>query len=160
MHSNKLLVVAYTGKKSINWADQFLLSWAKEVGGMNFKDFELMNEAFLVNQVWRTLESPNSLISRWLKVRYFHNTRFLILNFDRIHHRFGKVSGMRDGRKETCLLLTRTTRYHGKEIKRVFSLWSSGFEAEGLALFSAMQWARILAGNPIFSKLILLRFSD
>lgn len=59
---------SHFGKKSIHWADQFLLNRTKENGGMSFKDFEVMNDAFLLKQVWRLLSNSSSLTCQWLKV--------------------------------------------------------------------------------------------
>lgn len=44
---------------------------------MNFKDLELMNNAFLVKQFWCILESHNSLVSRCLKAIYLANSSLL-----------------------------------------------------------------------------------
>lgn len=65
---------SHNGRRAIHWANKFLMSRSKEMGGMNFRDFELMNDAFLLKQFWRILERPTSLVSRCLKAKYFLNT--------------------------------------------------------------------------------------
>lgn len=65
---------SHTGNKAIHWGSKFLLSRSKDMSGMNFRDFEVMNDALLVKLFWRILNRPNSLISHCLKARYFSNT--------------------------------------------------------------------------------------
>lgn len=49
----------------------FYCSDLRRMGGMNFRDLKLMNEAFLAKKFWRILENPNSVVRKLLKVRYF-----------------------------------------------------------------------------------------
>lgn len=65
------------GRKVIHWTGTNLLNRAKEEGGMNFRDFTLMNDAFLLKQFWRILENPTSLVSRIMKAKYFRSTDLL-----------------------------------------------------------------------------------
>ncbi|CAM8884344.1 unnamed protein product [Rhodiola kirilowii] len=58
-------------KRYIAWLSKDKLYRSKEEGGMAFKSFELVNEAFLVKQVGRIISCPNLLTSRVFKARYF-----------------------------------------------------------------------------------------
>ncbi|XP_074342549.1 uncharacterized protein LOC141680145 [Apium graveolens] len=58
------------------------MSWsrlcaAKVQGGMGFKSLRDFNIALLGNQAWRLLSSPDKLVSRVFKVRYYPNGSFL-----------------------------------------------------------------------------------
>ncbi|KAL9659128.1 hypothetical protein QQ045_028219 [Rhodiola kirilowii] len=44
---------------------------AKEVGGMNFRDLTLFNDALLAKQAWRIPANPSAMVSRVLKAKYF-----------------------------------------------------------------------------------------
>ena len=44
---------------------------------MGFRDLKAFNLAFLAKQGWRIQQSPNSLIHRVLKAKYFMNSSFM-----------------------------------------------------------------------------------
>jgi hypothetical protein len=44
---------------------------------MSFRDLPMFNKAMLGKQGWRLMTRPNSLCSRVLKGRYYHNGDFL-----------------------------------------------------------------------------------
>lgn len=63
------------------------ISWSfmcnpKVHGGLGFKDLQSFNMALMAKQGWRILQHPNSLLSRVLKMKYFHATSFLQAQLD------------------------------------------------------------------------------
>lgn len=64
-------------KNKIHWVGFDKLTMSKNLGGIGFKDLELFNQALLTKQAWRILSEPNSLFSRFYKIRYFVNSLFL-----------------------------------------------------------------------------------
>lgn len=64
-------------KKKIPWVAWKKLCSDKEMGGLGFKDIEKFNQALLAKQAWRIWKSPNSLLSRILKNRYFKRSELL-----------------------------------------------------------------------------------
>lgn len=50
---------------------------SKVSGGMGFRDLNLFNQAMLAKQSWRIIKSPESLIFKILRGRYFRNGDFL-----------------------------------------------------------------------------------
>lgn len=42
------------------------------MGGLGFKEIQKFNNALLAKQVWRIFSSPNLLVSKVLKAKYFH----------------------------------------------------------------------------------------
>lgn len=53
------------------------------MGGLGFHDLEKFNQALLVKQAWRIWKSPNSLVARILKARYFPRSSLLDGTIDR-----------------------------------------------------------------------------
>ncbi|KAL5551246.1 hypothetical protein UlMin_001422 [Ulmus minor] len=53
------------------------LHWAKEKGGLGFRDLEGFNKALLAKQGWRLIRSPDSLVGKVLKACYYPNCSFL-----------------------------------------------------------------------------------
>lgn len=49
----------------------------KTEGGLRFKDFELLNLAFLAKQAWRLLQEPDSLWANVMRGIYFPGQNFL-----------------------------------------------------------------------------------
>ena len=65
------------GEKKIHWVNKFKLTKPKMEGGMGFRDLQLFNKALLARQGWRLIQDPHTLVSCFLKAKYFPNTSFL-----------------------------------------------------------------------------------
>lgn len=63
--------------RRLHWMSWDRLTQPKEVGGMGFRDLPMFNKAMLGIQAWRLLTRPDSLCSRVLKGRYYHDGDFL-----------------------------------------------------------------------------------
>ncbi|WZZ52971.1 hypothetical protein YC2023_053078 [Brassica napus] len=63
--------------KKIPWVAWQKLCKDKDKGGLGFKDIEKFNQSLLAKQAWRLWSSPESLLGRILKQRYFARTSFL-----------------------------------------------------------------------------------
>lgn len=59
-------------KKRIHWCSWEKITKEKKWGGLDFKDLQMFKKALLAKQVWRILTSPNLLVSKVLKVKYFN----------------------------------------------------------------------------------------
>lgn len=59
--------------KGVHWQTWGKLCRRKEEGGMGFRHFRCFNQALLAKQVWRMASSPDSLLCKVFKSRYFRN---------------------------------------------------------------------------------------
>ncbi|XP_059451003.1 uncharacterized protein LOC132181787 [Corylus avellana] len=60
-----------TNESRIHWMSWGRLGLNKVKGGMGFREFGCFNKALLAKQVWRLWKSPDSLVARILKAKYF-----------------------------------------------------------------------------------------
>lgn len=61
----------------MHWLAWQRLGTPKREGGLGFRDLESFNDALLGKQAWRILQTPNCLMTKVLKGRYFNDTPFL-----------------------------------------------------------------------------------
>lgn len=69
-----------SNKRKLHWVKWDKLCLLKGLGGLNFRDIEGFNQALvakLLEQIWRLLDNPDSLVSRFLKNIYFKNSNIL-----------------------------------------------------------------------------------
>ncbi|KAA3466908.1 reverse transcriptase [Gossypium australe] len=64
------------GKRGIHWCQWRLLCRPKEECGMGFRSMAQFNIALLAKQGWRLLNSPDSLVARLFKAKYFSDSDF------------------------------------------------------------------------------------
>lgn len=64
----------HSSGKYINWVKWEYLCKPKGCGGLGFKQLHLFNIAMLGRQMWKLLTSPDSLMARILKARYYPRT--------------------------------------------------------------------------------------
>ena len=53
----------------------------KDKGGMGFREFSYFNKALLAKQYWRLWRTPDSLVARIMKAKYFPSCDVLDANF-------------------------------------------------------------------------------
>ncbi|CAN1164740.1 Uncharacterized mitochondrial protein AtMg00310 [Linum perenne] len=63
--------------KKQHWISWSRLSLPKNLGGLDFKDFILFNQALLAKQCWRILQNPELLLSKVLRAKYFDGKTIL-----------------------------------------------------------------------------------
>ncbi|XP_038697979.1 uncharacterized protein LOC119995535 [Tripterygium wilfordii] len=68
----------------------------KQVGGMDFRNFEALNESLPAKQRWRILKIPESLSSKELKAKYFQNSDFLLV--EKCRHSYYLWTSLMDAR--------------------------------------------------------------
>ena len=66
-----------TDRRGINWVKWSGLSMSKCFGGLAFRDLYGYNIALMAKHVWNFVYSPQSLVSRFYKSKYFQNTHIL-----------------------------------------------------------------------------------
>ena len=64
-------------ERKIYWKSWSVLTQAKKVGGMGFRDLRPFSLAMLAKQGWRFLLNQESLVYRCFKARYFPRCSFL-----------------------------------------------------------------------------------
>lgn len=64
--------------KGMKWLSWNLLCQSKNNGGLGFRNLEFFNLALLAKQAWRLVVTPDLLLSRILKARYYHRDFFLL----------------------------------------------------------------------------------
>jgi hypothetical protein len=73
----KILVGHKSNKSCIHWMSWSQLGVNKDRGGMGFREFFYFNKALLAKQYWRLWKTPDNLIARILKSKYFPNGKVL-----------------------------------------------------------------------------------
>uniref|UniRef100_A0A453AS58 Reverse transcriptase zinc-binding domain-containing protein n=1 Tax=Aegilops tauschii subsp. strangulata TaxID=200361 RepID=A0A453AS58_AEGTS len=63
------------------WKSWDKLRLPKPMGGMGFKDMRAYNQALLAKQVWRLIDSLDSLCARLMKARYYPSGQLLDTSF-------------------------------------------------------------------------------
>nr|XP_027098869.1 uncharacterized protein LOC113718150 [Coffea arabica] len=60
------------GENKMHWCSWSKLTKKKKWGGLEFKALQKFNKALLAKQVWRLISSPNLLVSKVLRAKYFY----------------------------------------------------------------------------------------
>ena len=58
-------------EKRIHWMSWSKMGLSKNQGGMGLRDFICFNKPFLAKQIWRLWKSPDSLVARIMKAKYY-----------------------------------------------------------------------------------------
>lgn len=61
----------------IAWMSWKKLGWAKEIGGLGYRDLEWFNMVLLAKQGWRLIQNPEGLAAKILKEKYIPRGNFL-----------------------------------------------------------------------------------
>ena len=64
-------------EQKLHWISWKKLCKPKICGGMGFRDLQFFNQALLAKQGWRILTSPDTLLHKVLKCKYFPNCFFM-----------------------------------------------------------------------------------
>lgn len=63
-----------SGRRGVHWLNWKNLCKPKMVEGTGFRNLVAFNKALLAKQIWRVVQSPQSLLARTLQSRYFKNS--------------------------------------------------------------------------------------
>lgn len=63
-------------EKKIHWCSWHKMGFAKEAGGLGFRNLENLNIVVLAKQGWRLTQHPNSLAARVLLAKYYPEGEF------------------------------------------------------------------------------------
>ena len=74
---NSMMQQFWWGASGIHWMSWSKMGTPKSKWGMSFRDFNCFNKALLAKQCWRLWKSPDSLVSRILREKYFANSSIL-----------------------------------------------------------------------------------
>ncbi|XP_059436301.1 uncharacterized mitochondrial protein AtMg00310-like [Corylus avellana] len=81
---NSMMQKFWWGHKSnesrIHWMSWERLGDNKEKGGMGFREFSCFNKALLAKQYWRLWKTPDSLVAKIMKAKYFPKKEVLDAN--------------------------------------------------------------------------------
>lgn len=61
----------------MSWIAWDTLVKSKKDGGLGIREIQSFNDALLAKTSWRILESPNCLLAKVLRGKYFHDKEFL-----------------------------------------------------------------------------------
>jgi hypothetical protein len=64
----------------IAWTSWKKMRWAKEKGGLGFRDLEFFNLALLAKQGWWLIHNLESLVAKIMRTKYYPSGTFLEAN--------------------------------------------------------------------------------